>query len=212
MNAVPEVNTYVRSLEERAEREQALLDRLQPPSHSTPVVSSRGSRGSRGMASDKAFSRPGNSAQSRGNRGNAPPDTTAESAADTSNKPEPRPHFLRLDHTSDGLRPGVYWCDVTRDKGDGSITGQAAPVWICSPLTVSALTRDARGSEWGRLLVFPDRDGRMHRWTMPMRMLAGSGEELRGELLAEGLTITSSAKDRAKLSRIKSNKWHHTKL
>jgi putative DNA primase/helicase len=64
---------------------------------------------------------------------------------------------------------------------------------------VAALTRDAQGSEWGRLLVFPDRDGKEHRWTMPMRMLAGNGESLRAELLAEGLTITSSARDRQRL-------------
>ena len=39
------------------------------------------------------------------------------------------------------------------------------------------------GGEWGRLLVFADRDGQEHRWAMPMAMLAGSGEELRAELL-----------------------------
>ena len=194
MNAVPEVNPYIRSLDERADRELAMLDRLQPTTATaslprventavaTPVKNAGDTGDSGDTAPHKALSRP----------------QSANGSGDSGDKPEPRAHFMRLDRASDGLRPGVYWCDVTRDK-DGNITGQASPVWICSPLTVAANTRDTQGSEWGRLLVFPDRDGRMHRWTMPMRMLAGSGEELRGELLAEGLTITSSAKDRAKL-------------
>lgn len=176
-------NPHVRSIEERADRELALLDRLQPQQRRAPVKSA-GDGGDIGDTTPhEALSSP----------------HSAERSGDTVDKPEPRPHFLRLECASNGLRPGVYWFDVSRDRASGSITGQAAPVWICSPLTVAAMTRDAQGSEWGRLLVFSDRDGREHRWTMPMRMLAGSGEELRGELLAEGLTITSSAKDRAKL-------------
>ncbi|WP_111746364.1 DUF927 domain-containing protein [Salinisphaera orenii] len=105
---------------------------------------------------------------------------------------DPTPHFELIE---EGDAPGVYWVDVTRDK-DGTITGQAAPVWICSPLKVVAMTRDAANGEWGRLLVFSDADGGVHRWTCPQSMHAGNGDELRAVLLREGLTITTNAKNR----------------
>lgn len=102
----------------------------------------------------------------------------------------PLPHFEVLHQKTDGRAPGVYWVGVVTDK-DGAVTAQADPAWICSPLTIAAQTRDPQSSEWGRLLVFPDNDGKEHRWAMPMRMLAGSGEELRAELLSEGLVMAS---------------------
>lgn len=102
--------------------------------------------------------------------------------------------------TGDALgRPGVYWIGTMQERASGD-TIEAEPQWICSPLTVAALTRDAGGSEWGRLLVFPDRDGQEHRWAMPMSMLAGSGEELRAELLRQGLEVTTTATRRGKLA------------
>lgn len=172
----------VRSIEERAERELAAMDRLQPRTLRTPAEN-RGDSGDTGdMAQGKASTVPTNKNQHGDTGDNAPP----------------HPHFELRERGDEHRGPGVYWCDVSRDS-HGEVTGQAAPVWICSPLRVAALTRDAQGGEWGRLLVFPDRDGKEHRWTMPMRMLAGSGEELRAGLLAEGLTITSSGRDRPKL-------------
>ncbi len=98
-----------------------------------------------------------------------------------------RPHFTLTDK-------GVFWHGEDRDGEP------LPPEWICSPLAVTAETRDARGESWGRLLEFPDRDGRLHTWAMPMELLKGSGEELRGELLRQGLTITTSFKSRPKLS------------
>lgn len=119
-------------------------------------------------------------------------------AGDAGDSTEPRARFELSEDTDGSRAPGVYWVGVTRDK-DGTITGQAAPVWVCSPLRVAAMTRDMHGGEWGRLLVFHDRDGWEHRWTMPMRMLAGNTDGLRGELLAEGLTIATDSRARALL-------------
>jgi len=68
--------------------------------------------------------------------------------------------------------------------------------WICSTLEVKALVRDKSSENWGRLLEFYDADGLLHRWAMPMEMLKGSGEELRGELLRLGVEIASSHKAR----------------
>ena len=54
------------------------------------------------------------------------------------------------------LEHGVEWRD---DSGD-------APEWrrLCDPLEVAADTRDAGSENWGRLLVFKDRDGVTHEW------------------------------------------------
>jgi len=184
--------TYIRDLEAKEARELALLERMprQPlaaairqTARAAIPVHSAGDTGDAGDTTpNKGLSRP----------------HLEPGAGDNGDKPAPRPHFELLEAPADGRQAGVYWLDVARDKA-GEVTGQAAPTWICSPLRVAAMTRDAQGSAWGRMLVFADRDGMLHRWTMPMRMLAGNGEELRGELLAEGLTITSSGRDRARL-------------
>lgn len=78
---------------------------------------------------------------------------------------------------------------------------EAAPaLWICSPLEVTARTRDANGENWGRLLEFTDLDGVPHRWAMPMNLLRGDGQELRGELLRQGLLISSNPDARRRLT------------
>lgn len=82
-----------------------------------------------------------------------------------------------------GRRHGVYFSDPHSDK---------PATWICAPLYVEAETRNADGGEWGRLLVFTDRDGKVHRWAMPCAMLATDGAELRAELLGQGLVIANS--------------------
>ena len=81
-----------------------------------------------------------------------------------------------------GLQNGVYFEDVDKP-----------PVWICGPLEIEADTRDATGNNWGRLLSFPDRDGKVHSWAMPMSLLKSDGVELRGELLSQGLELANTA-------------------
>ena len=54
-------------------------------------------------------------------------------------------------------------------------------------------------NDWGRLLIFNDRDGVEHRWAMPMSMLAGDCAELRAELLRQGLEIASQQAQRRRL-------------
>jgi putative DNA primase/helicase len=93
-----------------------------------------------------------------------------------------------------GYANGVYWIVIGKD------TGQLESTWICSPLTIAATTRDATSNQWGRLLVFPDRDGREHRWAMPMSMLSAGGEELRSELLNQGLEISCEPRLRYRLT------------
>ena len=63
--------------------------------------------------------------------------------------------------------------------------------WLCSPLSVLAMTRDGEGREWGRLVEVVDSDGTPHRWAMPMSAMAGDGQEYRRELLSMGLRLAS---------------------
>lgn len=64
------------------------------------------------------------------------------------------------------------------------------PIKVCGPLEVAALTRDGKSEGWGRLLRWPDAEGRVHAWPMPMSLLAGDGNEYRSRLLDGGLVIS----------------------
>jgi uncharacterized protein (DUF927 family) len=77
---------------------------------------------------------------------------------------------------------GVYFVD--RDSGEEK--------WICSPLHITARTRDNKSEAWGRLLEWKDSDGEAHNWPVPMELLQGDGRELRGELARLGLSIAPS--------------------
>ena len=68
--------------------------------------------------------------------------------------------------------------------------------WICARLEIKAFLRDKTSENWGRLLVFSDADHQVHTWAMPMEMIKGSGEELRGELLRLGLEIAPGMRAR----------------
>ncbi|MGQ6014363.1 alkaline-shock protein [Serratia marcescens] len=92
------------------------------------------------------------------------------------------PHGFRL--TKDFL-----WFDkAVNDDGD---SGQTRQIKICSPLRVTAITCDADGGKFGRLLEWEDSNGINHQWAMPMTVLAGSGQELREVLLENGLHFIS---------------------
>jgi uncharacterized protein (DUF927 family) len=89
---------------------------------------------------------------------------------------------------------GVFY--ESRDK-DGE---PLPPRWLCSPLSIVALTRDAKSGEWGRLLEWQDADGVMHRWAMPMELLQGDGADVRRELARLGLHIAPGKASRDLLS------------
>lgn len=85
---------------------------------------------------------------------------------------------------------------IINDEGVFYKTGEDEKIWICSKLEVKALVRDRSSENWGRLIEFHDEDKILHRWSMPMEMLKGGGEELRNELLRLGLNISPHAKAR----------------
>ena len=78
---------------------------------------------------------------------------------------------------------GVFFIGTDRDGNELS------PRWICSPLSVVAMTRDAKSGEWGRLLEWRDDDQVRHQWAMPLELLQGDGADVRRELARLGLSI-----------------------
>jgi putative DNA primase/helicase len=64
-----------------------------------------------------------------------------------------------------------------------------SPLKLCSPLHVTAGTRDFEGNGFGCLLEFDDPLGHRKAWPMPARMLSGDGNEYRSVLLSMGLRV-----------------------
>lgn len=62
---------------------------------------------------------------------------------------------------------GVYFQKVGKD-------GVAHEEWLCSPLKVSALTRDVKSEQWGRYIELLDNDGITHQFAMPVEQLTGA--------------------------------------
>lgn len=78
--------------------------------------------------------------------------------------------------------------------------GKAAWVWLCSHLRVLALLRNRTGTGWGRLVEVTDPDGKSHRRSIPARMLAGDGTEVRALLHDLGLDVASGRTSREALT------------
>ena len=87
---------------------------------------------------------------------------------------------------------------------------QQARSWRCTscadsapyqwPLHIDAVTFDAAGNNFGRLLRFKDTRGQWRQWAMPMEMLKGDGADLRGVLLSMGVYIDPSPAGRQSLA------------
>ena len=80
---------------------------------------------------------------------------------------------------------GVYRLKVER-RGEGWETVEQ---FVCAPLEITHMVRDARGEGWCRLAVFNDHDGRRRRVLVPDEMLEGDGAALAKLLRAQGLFI-----------------------
>ena len=86
-------------------------------------------------------------------------------------------------------RPGVWFFSTDKD-------GNPVQSWVCSPVHVEAVTFDGSDNNFGRLLRFKNTLGRWREWAMPMDLLRGAGDDMRGELLSMGVEIDPSAKAR----------------
>jgi len=90
---------------------------------------------------------------------------------------------------------GVYYLGISFSKQAKSYEPDP-PLWICSRLVVTAITRDTKGENWGRLLELLDLDGVTRSWAMPMTMLGGRFDLLFSELLRLGVRVSSDNKAR----------------
>ncbi|MGZ8159062.1 MAG: DUF927 domain-containing protein [Methylobacter sp.] len=93
-------------------------------------------------------------------------------------------------------KPGVWWCYET--AGSKNKPPAQVALRVCSPLYVDGVTNTENERFFGRLLRFRDTLGKWRKWAMPMELLRGAGDELRGELLAAGVEIDQ--RNRALLS------------
>ena len=89
------------------------------------------------------------------------------------------------------LKPGVWFFSIKHNKSDP--LPALIQQWICSPLHVEAVTFDGQDNNFGRMLRFKTTVGKWREWAMPMELLRGAGDELRGELLAMGVEIDPHA-------------------
>ena len=76
-----------------------------------------------------------------------------------------------------------------KERSDGQIESTK----ISARLDVIAETRDGAGSNWGRLLTWRDNERRLHKWAMPMDLLASDGTAVRAHLLGEGLPFITNS-------------------
>lgn len=94
-----------------------------------------------------------------------------------------------IEHGGAKYRAGVWYFGTDKD-------GNPVQTWVCSPLHVEAVTFDGSDNNFGRLLRFKNTLGRWREWAMPMDLLRGAGDDMRGELLSMGVEIDPSAKAR----------------
>ncbi|MBC8078850.1 MAG: DUF927 domain-containing protein, partial [Gorillibacterium sp.] len=70
---------------------------------------------------------------------------------------------------------------------------------VCAPLKIVADTRDVNGENWGRILEFRDKDGKLQQYTMRMQDLRRDGDDVVDVLLSRGLSIAPGKKSRLRL-------------
>lgn len=137
--------------------------------------------------------------------GPAEPFAKPSQAAETNPIPteQERPRFIVLDdeyRAPDGsvYSPGVWHFGTKQSRGDAppTLTQQR----ICSPVHVMAVTFDATGNNFGRLLRFKDTRGQWRTWSAPMELFKADGADIRGILLAQGVFIDPSPTGRQLLA------------
>ncbi len=155
------------------------------------AADSKGTGGTQGTARAGAASSGSPEDSAEGTGGTKPGETVADDAG----KPARPSYVVREDRSQFGP-PGVWYHG--HKSGGKDRDPEPVNVWLCSPLKVVAVTCTDGGRNFGRWLEFRDTFGHWQIWAMPMEMLRGSCEELRGELLAAGLHIDH--RERARLA------------
>ncbi len=84
-------------------------------------------------------------------------------------------------------QPGLYWHGYTTKQ-------EPIDIWVCTPIHAVSITADVHDESFGLLLRFINPFGNWREWAMPMHLLKGSCDDLRGELLHLGVKINQDAK------------------
>ena len=121
-------------------------------------------------------------------------DCLMKSAINPNEMPPEKPAALKIDRPCYAVyddfnafgKAGVWYHGVKTDKNGNAFETDD---YICDPLHIDAGSCDAQDHNFGLMLRFKNQRYRWHKWLMPLDMLAGSCEELRGELLRQGLRI-----------------------
>lgn len=115
---------------------------------------------------------------------------TAEAQADLRAKPVPETE-------------GTAWPFGIEERDDGlyyaALPDDAPPLWLCEPVEVLGMARDADGEAWGLWLRWHDVDKRPHTWSMPNRLLMSRPGELEAELVDRGFRIDTNFQQRGYL-------------
>ncbi|SDY68761.1 DUF927 domain-containing protein [Nitrosomonas sp. Nm33] len=110
-----------------------------------------------------------------------------------------RPKYLILDdwleEGGSKYRPGVWYFGIKTRKENGEEVQIPTETWICSPIHIDAITHDKDQNNFGRLLRFKTSINTWRAWPLPMEMLKGSGEEMRGALLNMGVEIDPTSRN-----------------
>jgi putative DNA primase/helicase len=74
------------------------------------------------------------------------------------------------------------------DCADASRGKRSCDQWLCAPLEIIAMASDT-GQSYSKLLRFVDVEGNNREFLLPMKMLKGQAEELKGVFLDMGLSL-----------------------
>ena len=97
-----------------------------------------------------------------------------------------RPCYGVYDDFNEFGKAGVYYHGIKAGKND-EVT--ETNDYICDPLHIDAGSCDITDDNYGLMLRFKNQSYRWRKWLMPLDMLSGGCEELRAELLKQGLRI-----------------------
>jgi hypothetical protein len=98
-----------------------------------------------------------------------------------------RPCYAVYDDFTKFGKPGVYCHGLKHTKSGDTVEFDD---YICDPLHIDAGSCDGGHNNFGLMLRFKNQRNHWRKWLMPLDMLAGSCEELRSELLRQGLRIS----------------------
>jgi putative DNA primase/helicase len=113
----------------------------------------------------------------------------AEAEAEVRCRPDPAPGEV-IWPPGIMARPDGLYADAGED---------ASPLWLAAPFEVMGEARNGASEGWGLYLRWRDRDGHLHVWPMPARLLMAEPGALEAELVSRGLRLSADPAARLRL-------------